>query len=113
MKNSLNFASVRRVSTTLRQVRAIRTMEGIYNNFLISFDFDSRSIGPKSRFAHSDERACLRNIRASTFNCHPDTLHHNTDPKLFVSQKTADQILDSVSAFCKRTDDSASAVAFR
>ncbi len=32
--------------------------------------------------------------------------HHNTDPKPFVSHKTADQILDSVARFCKRTNDS-------
>jgi transposase len=31
---------------------------------------------------------------------------HNTDPKPFVWHKTADQILDSVAAFCKRTNDS-------
>ncbi len=29
--------------------------------------------------------------------------HHNHDPKPFVWHKTADQILDSVARFCKRT----------
>src|SRR5712692_490856 len=32
--------------------------------------------------------------------------HHNHDPKPFVWHKTADQILDSVARFCKRTLDS-------
>jgi transposase len=32
--------------------------------------------------------------------------HHNRDPKPFVWHKTADQILDSVARFCKRTNDS-------
>ena len=32
--------------------------------------------------------------------------HHNTDPKPFIWHKTADQILDSVARFCKRTNDS-------
>jgi transposase len=32
--------------------------------------------------------------------------HHNKNPKPFVWHKTADQILDSVSRFCKRTLDS-------
>ena len=32
--------------------------------------------------------------------------HHNRDPKPFVWHKTADQILDSVARFCKRTLDS-------
>ncbi len=32
--------------------------------------------------------------------------HHNRDPKPFVRHKTADQILDSVARFCKRTSDS-------
>jgi transposase len=32
--------------------------------------------------------------------------HHNRDPKPFVWHKTADQILDSVARFCKRTSDS-------
>ena len=32
--------------------------------------------------------------------------HHNQDPKPFVWHKTADQILDSVARFCKRTLDS-------
>ena len=32
--------------------------------------------------------------------------HHNRDPKPFIWHKTADQILDSVARFCKRTLDS-------
>lgn len=32
--------------------------------------------------------------------------HHNQHPKPFVWSKTADQILDSVARFCKRTLDS-------
>ena len=32
--------------------------------------------------------------------------HHNRDPKPFIWHKTADQILDSVTRFCKRTLDS-------
>ena len=32
--------------------------------------------------------------------------HHNKNPKPFVWHKTADQILDSVARFCKRTLDS-------
>jgi transposase len=32
--------------------------------------------------------------------------HHNKDPKPIVWHKTADQILDSVARFCKRTNDS-------
>ncbi len=32
--------------------------------------------------------------------------HHNRDPKPFIWHKTADQILDSVTRFCKRINDS-------
>jgi hypothetical protein len=32
--------------------------------------------------------------------------HHNQNPKPFVWTKSADQILDSVARFCKRTLDS-------
>ena len=61
-------------------------------------------------FALLTERQLRRGVHRSTkeLKAAIDSFiqHHNEDPKPFVWHKTADQILDSVAAFCKRTNDS-------
>ena len=61
-------------------------------------------------FALLTERQLRRSVHRSTRELE-DAIgnfikHHNKDPKPFVWHKTADQILDSVARFCKRTLDS-------
>ena len=61
-------------------------------------------------FALLTERQLRRGVHRSTreLKAAIDSFiqHHNRDPKPFVWHKTADQILDSVARFCKRTLDS-------
>lgn len=61
-------------------------------------------------FALLTERQLRRGIHRSTKELkaaiNSFIEHHNTDPKPFVWHKTADQILDSLARFCKRTNDS-------
>jgi transposase len=61
-------------------------------------------------FALLTERQLRRGIHRSTKELKAaidDFIqHHNRDPKPFIWHKTADQILDSVARFCKRTLDS-------
>ncbi len=61
-------------------------------------------------FALLTERQLRRGVHRSTkeLKAAIDSFieHHNTDPKPFIWHKTADQILDSVARFCKRTNDS-------
>jgi transposase len=61
-------------------------------------------------FALLTERQLRRGVHRSTKELksaiNDFIQHHNRDPKPFVWHKTADQILDSVAKFCKRTNDS-------
>jgi transposase len=61
-------------------------------------------------FAMLTERQLRRGVHRSTKELKAAIdgfiQHHNRDPKPFVWHKTADQILDSVARFCKRTLDS-------
>ena len=61
-------------------------------------------------FALLTERQLRRGVHRSTkeLKAAIDAFiaRHNHDPKPFIWHKTADQILDSVAAFCKRTNDS-------
>ena len=61
-------------------------------------------------FALLTERQLRRGVHRSTkeLKAAIDSFieHHNQDPKPFIWHKTADQILDSVARFCKRTNDS-------
>jgi transposase len=61
-------------------------------------------------FALLTERQLRRGVHRSTkeLKAAIDTFiqDHNRDPKPFIWHKTADQILDSVARFCKRTSDS-------
>jgi transposase len=61
-------------------------------------------------FALLTERQLRRGVHRSTKELKAaidDFIHnHNRDPKPFIWHKNADQILDSVARFCKRTNDS-------
>jgi transposase len=61
-------------------------------------------------FAMLTEKQIRRGVHRSTRELenaiHHFIDHHNQHPKPFVWTKTADQILDSVARFCKRTLDS-------
>ena len=61
-------------------------------------------------FALLTERQLRRGVHRSTKELkaaiNDFIQHHNRDPKPFIWHKTADQILDSVARFCKRTLDS-------
>jgi transposase len=62
-------------------------------------------------FAALTEKQIRRGVHRSTLQLENAIRHfierHNQNPKPFVWTKTADQILDSVARFCKRTLDSA------
>jgi len=61
-------------------------------------------------FAQLTEKQLRRGVHRSTKELenaiHTYIRHHNKEPKPFIWHKTADQILDSVARFCKRTSDS-------
>jgi len=58
-------------------------------------------------FALLTEKQLRRGVHRSTKELekaiHAYIEHHNKEPKPFIWHKTADQILDSVARFCKRT----------
>ena len=62
-------------------------------------------------FAELTEKQIRRGVHRSTLQLENAIRHfidqHNRNPKPFVWTKSADQILDSVARFCKRTSDSA------
>lgn len=61
-------------------------------------------------FALLTKKQLRRGVHRSTKELeqatHAFIKHHNKEPKPFIWHKTADQILDSVARFCKRTSDS-------